>query len=230
MRMILALLISSTIWACQKKASLDTVAPDASATTAGEWRENLMAFSEAVGRGKGNAIPSPEQETDIPSQVAPSPLPQRHRRDTPGRPKVARLPNPALSVTLQEDSSDSRRPFSREEIAEFIRVRYLKAKTLLALKDPAGLNLIEEAQVYTQDGTFALMRAEWAFLHGDAEGTLVQAELAMGRIFVLDMEGPKKASLLRCKALEAIRDAKPSDPATIRAARARLHYNLTFSP
>lgn len=216
---------------CSEKQPTAKATPGPSASrTADDLRADLISFSKGMAHIDERATKDSILEEEALPEVAasnPPALPKEPRRKTA---KVKAPLKKTVDSALVGDSMSFRRPFTKEEIAQYILDKYSSAAILLAAKDP-GFNLVvEEGQSYSKDGAFSLLKAQWAMNHGEPEHALVQADLALRAPIYLDMDGSKKASLIRCKALDAIKAAKPSERADAAAARAWLSYNLTFTP
>lgn len=216
---------------CSKKHPTAQATPEPSPTrTADDLREDLISFSRGMAHMDERASKdSTLDEEPLPEVFAPVPVPPpvASKRKTT---KVDRPEKKSVDSAFAVDTVSFRRPFTKEEIAQYIMNRFLTASALLGSQDPAFHKVVEEGQAYSKDGAFSLLKAEWAMNHGDPEYALVQADLALRAPIFLVKDGSKKSSLIRCKALDVIKADKPSERADAAAARAWLTYNLTFSP
>lgn len=228
MRAVVALLMAISLLACSKKDAVDSVRPDPEARTGAELREDLIDFSRQAGGQDSPSRPAPVIEEPAP-QPAQGPPRKTMPKKLPGKRMEPdfELPPPSPAVS-QEPATD--RPFTPEEISRFILDRYVQAQAFLVKRDPTCLRFIKEGQTYSKDGSFHLLRAEWDLQSENPEAALVQAEQALRRPFSLNPEGPKNASLLICRALDAIKAARPSEEVQQRASAAWLKFNLTYSP
>jgi hypothetical protein len=221
MKAIVLGLLGWALLGCKGKADQLQSLPAPSLTeSADTFREDLIEFSkDAAGLTRAEPLDSSESLRPIP--------PPRIRKF-----KAAKSPatHPQrIDSSLSKDTLNLSRPFSETEISRYVQEHYRAAFTQLLTGDQRFEQTVEEGQVYSKDGAFALLKARRALSLGRIEEAMVQAELAAKRGSQIDPETRKAASRLRCEALDSIRRLRPSEEARAAASKAWLSHNLMYS-